>query len=95
MTSCHIPLSGTTFRFAFLAHSSSLAKTPSLHSTITCSWTAGNSCTLDAAMASPKPISRTRPPFEAAMLASLCMKGVSQRSMTGLPMISRCVSALL
>lgn len=34
-------------------------------------------------------------PFEAATVDSECMYGVSQRSMTGFPMISRCVSVSL
>lgn len=44
-----------------LAQFSSLAKTPSLHSMIQCSWM-GKDSILVAAMAMPKPISRTRPP---------------------------------
>jgi len=34
-------------------------------------------------------------PLDAATVARECMYGVSQRSITGLPMISRCVSAAL
>lgn len=44
-----------------LAQLSSLAKTPSLHSMIQCS-SMGSDSSLVAAMAMPKPISRTRPP---------------------------------
>lgn len=44
-----------------LAQFSSLAKTPSLHSMIQCS-SMGKDSSLVAAMAMPKPISRTRPP---------------------------------
>lgn len=44
-----------------LAQFSSLAKTPSLHSMIQCS-SMGKDSILVAAMAMPKPISRTRPP---------------------------------
>ena len=85
------PFRGVTFCLAVLANASSLLKTTSLHSTMTCSSTAKDWIFV-AEIASPKPSSRTRPPLDAAMEASLCMYGVSQRSITGLPMITKCSS---
>lgn len=57
----HGPPGPRTLWGCSLAHSSSRRNTPSLHSTIQCSWMS-NSCTLVAAMAMPKPTSSTRPP---------------------------------
>ena len=85
------PFRGVTLCLAVLANASSLLKTPSLHSTMTCSSTAKDWIFV-AEIASPKPSSRTRPPLDAAIEASLCMYGVSQRSITGLPMITKCSS---
>lgn len=52
------------------AQSWSRWKTPSLHSMIQCS-SMGASCSLEAAMAMPKPTSRTRPPEQTERLGSI------------------------